>query len=44
MITRFAAKISSQGENRLTIIIPQDKIKDVKKFKGKQVKVTIDEI
>ncbi|KAG2477362.1 MAG: hypothetical protein NPMRTH1_1190024 [Nitrosopumilales archaeon] len=45
----FVAKIAksgtdSNGNERRIVIIPIDRLKDVTKYNGKQVKVTIDEI
>ncbi|MFB5630024.1 MAG: hypothetical protein ACE5RN_00375 [Nitrosopumilaceae archaeon] len=50
MVTTFVAKIAksgsdSNGKERRIIIVPADRLKEItKKYEGKQVKVTIDEI
>ncbi len=50
MATTFVTKIAksgsdSNGNSRRIIIIPTDRLKEVsKKFEGKQIKITIDEI
>lgn len=50
MTTSFVTKLaksgtSSNGNERRIIIIPADRIKEItKKYAGKQVKITIDEI
>ena len=49
MTISFVAKLAksgtdSNGNKRRIIIIPTDRLKDVTKYNGKQVKVTIDEI
>ena len=50
MATSFVTKLAksgtlSNGNERRIIIIPADRIKEIiKKYAGKQVKVTIDEI
>ena len=41
MAVSFVAKISSQGE-RCIINIPKSKIKDLEKFIGKDIKVSVD--
>jgi cellobiose-specific phosphotransferase system component IIB len=50
MVTSFVSKLAksgtdSNGKGRRIIIIPSDRVKEVtKKFEGKQVKITIEEI
>jgi len=50
MVTTFVTKIAKSGSDsngnvRRIIIIPADRVKEVsKKFEGKQIKITIDEI
>lgn len=49
MAISFVAKLAksgtdSNGNERRIIIIPIDRLKDVTKYNGKQVKVTINEI
>ena len=50
MATTFVTKIAksgsdSNGNARRIIIIPADRLKEIsKKFEGKQIKITIDEI
>ena len=49
MTISFVAKLAksgtdSNGNKRRIIIIPIDRLKDVTKYNGKQVKVTIDGI
>ena len=50
MATSFVTKIAKSGKDqngktRRIIIVPADRLKEVaKKYEGKQVKITIDEI
>ena len=50
MVTSFVTKIAksgsdSNGNERRIIIVPADRVKEIsKKYEGKQIKITIEEI
>lgn len=49
MVVTFVAKLAKSGTDingneRRIIIIPLDRLKDIKKYNGKQIKVTLEDI
>ena len=41
---KFVSKVSSMGENRRIIEIPKEEHKEADKLRGKNVKVTVEEL
>jgi hypothetical protein len=41
--TKFIARVTNMGD-RIMIIFPKEQEKDAKQFKGKYVKVTVEEV
>ena len=44
ILLKFVSKVGTMGKNRRIIEIPKEDHKEADKFRGKKIKVTIDEL